>query len=107
MNDNKKLIKNFPNCCQLDGRQAALPVALPETGEPGSRGWARAGRGGAGQGLGSGADERSSDSGSCFGGRLAGLLPPLQPPPAAAHLSPGWTRSPERVEGRVPFPTTG
>lgn len=42
-----------------------------------------------GKGLETGADKRSLDSASYFGGRLVGLIPPLQPPRSAAHLSSG------------------
>lgn len=66
---------------QLDRRRAGLPLPLcpnPEALE----GWARAGKG-----LACGVDRRSRVSGSYFGGRLVGLLPPLQPPQSAAHSS--------------------
>lgn len=97
MNDNKELIKNFPNCFQVSlmgHRQPSLP-ASPKSGGPAGpgSGWEGSGK-----------------------LRLRELLR-VQPrgaaafPPAAAvrrsPLSPARLRTPGRLGWRLPFQTTG
>lgn len=103
MNDNKKLIKNFPNCFQVSWMERRLPSLGPTLKSGGPTGLALAGKG-----PGSPSAQRSSDSGEPMRVQPRGAA--AGPPAAAARgqpLSPARLRTWGRWGWRVPFQTAG